>query len=73
MITLNLHRGVTLMKGHGGYSKEEKDVLICVVSRFELQRLKQIVKQCDKHAFVTVTDTYDIMGNYFRNTPVFDD
>ena len=72
-ITRKLHRGVTMMKGQGAYSKEEKDVLICVVSRFELQRLKQIIGQCDPHAFVSVSDTYDIMGNYSRNTPVFDD
>ncbi len=72
-ITQKIHRGITMMKGHGGYSKQEKDVLICVVSRFELQRLKQIVRECDKHAFVTVTDTYDVVGNYFRNMPVLDD
>lgn len=72
-LTQKLHRGVTMMKGQGAYSKQDKDVLICVVSRFELQKLKQIVKECDNHAFVTVTDTYDIMGKYFRNTPVFDD
>ncbi len=61
-----LGRGVTLIKGRGGYSHEEKDVLICVVSRFELIALKEIIKKIDPDAFAFINDVHDVMGLFPR-------
>ena len=46
--------GVTYLKGVGGYSKAEKTVIYCVVSRLELAKMKEIIKNIDTNAFITI-------------------
>ncbi len=60
-----LERGVTVLKGTGSFSGLEKDILYCVVSRNEIIRLKTIVEKIDHHAFVTVNDVQDVIGEGF--------
>ena len=38
----DLDRGVTLFKGKGMYTKEEKDVLLCVVNRSQFAKSQRI-------------------------------
>ena len=57
-------RGVTVLRGVGGYTHQPKDVLFCVVSRFELAVLKDIVRETDPHAFVCINETYEVMGSF---------
>lgn len=61
-IAHDMDRGVTLIKGKGGYTGDHKDVLYCVVSRNEIFRLKNMVNQVDPHAFVTVSDVHEVLG-----------
>lgn len=61
-----LGRGVTIMKGIGGYSHEEKDVLMCVISRFELAMLKELIRETDPQAFASINEVYDVMGAFPR-------
>lgn len=63
----NLGRGVTLLEGYGGYTKERKEIIYCVVSRVELFRLKKIIKGIDEKAFVTVTEVSEALGEGFQN------
>ncbi len=60
-----LGRGVTLLKGKGMYSKEKKDVLLCVVPRAQFTRVKDIVKEFDPYAFVMVSEMYEVLGEGF--------
>lgn len=55
-------RGLTVMRGLGGYTHMPKDVLFCVVSRFELAAVKDIVAETDPHAFVCINEAYEVMG-----------
>ena len=63
-------RGVTMMRGLGGYTHQPKDVLFCVVSRFELAALKDIVRDTDPHAFVCINESYEVMGSFPKKPPV---
>ncbi|OEF99018.1 hypothetical protein BHF71_10180 [Vulcanibacillus modesticaldus] len=65
-IMKEMDRGATLLKGKGGYTGSEKEVLYCVVSRNELTRLKSIVHSIDKRAFVVVNDVHDVLGEGFE-------
>ena len=47
-----LERGVTALSGKGMYSGTEKQVLLCVVNRFETMQLRRIVFSIDPSAFV---------------------
>jgi len=64
-ITAEMDRGVTVLTGTGHYSKESRSVLYCVVGRNEIVRLKNIITSIDPHAFVSVTDVHDVMGEGF--------
>jgi uncharacterized membrane-anchored protein YitT (DUF2179 family) len=60
-----MERGVTVLKGQGSYTKRERDVLYCVVAKNELTRLKSVITSVDPHAFVAVSDVYDVLGEGF--------
>lgn len=64
-LMVELGRGVTLLKGRGMYSKENKDVLLCVVPRSQFSRVKDIVKEFDPYAFVMVSEMYEVLGEGF--------
>lgn len=58
-------RGLTILNGHGYYSREEKDVLYVVVAKTQVTRAKRIIKKIDKNAFFVIHDVRDVYGNGF--------
>ncbi|QIH78492.1 DUF2179 domain-containing protein [Macrococcoides canis] len=60
-----LERGVTIISAHGHYSKTERPIIYCVVPRNEITRLKQIINSIDPHAFVSLLDVHDVLGEGF--------
>ena len=74
MIVTNEHdrlgRGVTLLHGQGGYTGEAKEVLYCVVTRLEVDKLKEIVLEKDENAFVTINAVHDIVGGRFKKKAI---
>ena len=65
-----LGRGVTLLHGAGGYTGESKEVLYCVVTRLEVDKLKEIVLEKDENAFVTINAVHDIIGGRFKKKAI---
>lgn len=65
-----LGRGVTLLHGAGGYTGESKEVLYCVVTRLEVDKLKEIVLDKDENAFVTINAVHDIVGGRFKKKSI---
>ncbi|MBE5794178.1 MAG: YitT family protein [Clostridiales bacterium] len=61
-----LNRGVTVLDARGGFSGEERPVLLCVVSAQEVARLKLIVRRIDDKAFVFISDAHEVLGEGFR-------
>jgi uncharacterized membrane-anchored protein YitT (DUF2179 family) len=66
-ITKELDRGVTLMPAFGAYSGDHKTVVYCVVSRFEIRKLKSLVRLHDRKAFIVINDVHDVLGEGFRD------
>jgi uncharacterized membrane-anchored protein YitT (DUF2179 family) len=64
-ITEDLGRGVTVFKGYGHFTKTDREILYCVVGRTEIMRLKNIITAVDPHAFVSLTEVHDVMGEGF--------
>lgn len=60
-----MDRGVTILDGHGFYSKAKREMLYCVIGRNEIVRLKNIINSVDPHAFVSIVDVHDVMGEGF--------
>jgi len=57
---------VTYLKGIGGYSGQEKDLIYCVISRLEMPKMLEIIKEIDPKAFVSVVDVHEAYGGRFR-------
>lgn len=60
-----LGRGTTLIQARGGYSKEDTQMIYCVVTRLELAKLKSIVQSIDERAFIAIESVSDVMGGNF--------
>jgi len=61
----NMGRGVSIIKAFGGYSGEEKTVLICALSRRQTMDFKRMIKILEPKAFAIITDAEEIMGEGF--------
>ena len=58
-------RGLTILNGHGYYTREEKDVLYVVISKTQVSRAKRIIKNIDENAFLVIHDFRDVYGHGF--------
>ena len=65
-ITQTLERGVTILQGRGGYTGEERLVLYCVVTRSEVNQLKELVHEADPAAFMVIGTAHEALGEGFR-------
>ena len=61
----DLDRGVTILKAQGGYSKTDKDVLLCACFDNQTHKLIKKIKSVDENAFFIVTQSKQILGNGF--------
>ncbi len=57
---------VTYLQGIGGYTGQDKDLIYCVISRLELPKMIDIIKEIDPKAFVSVVDVHEVYGGRFR-------
>ncbi|MGD9229061.1 MAG: YitT family protein [Desulfobacterales bacterium] len=64
-----LQRGVTIVRGQGGYSGRQLHILYSVVTFTELSRFKELIRKVDPKAFVVVTETLEVMGRRIGNQP----
>lgn len=64
-ILIKLNRGATLLSGRGAYTQTPLDVIYCVVSLFELAKLKDLVKAIDPKAFLIINETQEVIGKGF--------
>jgi len=69
-ITKRLGRGVTYLHGEGSYSGEDKRVILCVYTRLEETKLKDIIKEFDPQAFFISTDVTSVRGGRFKKQDI---
>lgn len=62
----NLNRGITFLYGEGAYTKKNRKVLYCVVTLHQLPLLKQIVRETDVEAFISILDVSEVEGRGFK-------
>jgi uncharacterized membrane-anchored protein YitT (DUF2179 family) len=61
-----LERGVTILSGTGGYTSADRPVLYCVITRAEVNQLKQLVKEIDPKAFMVIGVAHEALGEGFK-------
>lgn len=65
-IMKELDISVTYMKTTGGYSKQEKILTYCVVNKFDMPKLKEVVHGVDPKAFIVTEDVHEVEGVRFK-------
>ncbi|MCL2343284.1 MAG: YitT family protein [Firmicutes bacterium] len=66
-ITQKLVRGVTLLRGEGGWSHREKGVILCAIKPQQITELRRLVSGIDEEAFVIVSDAREVFGKGFMS------
>ncbi|MBQ1342165.1 MAG: YitT family protein [Erysipelotrichaceae bacterium] len=64
-IHIDLFRGTTILQGRGGYTEQERDIILTVVSKSQYMKLSHFVEKTDPYAFVIVSDAKEIKGEGF--------
>ena len=54
--------GITYIYGQGGYSKTDKKIIYCIISRLEMSNMKDVVKSIDPRALISVVDVHEAYG-----------
>lgn len=61
-----LERGVTILPGTGAYTGQPRPVLYIVITRSEVNQLKQLVREIDPRAFMVIGQAHEALGEGFR-------
>ncbi len=66
-IHMEIDRTATKIDVVGTYTKQEKDMLVCVVNKKEIPKLKEAIEEIDEDAFVIITNVTEAIGEGFKN------
>ena len=61
MISEEFKIGMTMTEAQGYYSNERKTILYAVVNRFQIVKIKALIKSIDPDAYVTITPVSDLL------------
>lgn len=62
-----LDRSATLYQAKGAYSNVPKEIIVTVLDRGSFVRLKNFMKDTDPTAFITVNETYEVLGEGYKD------
>lgn len=66
-IQAKLVRGITTVPAKGAYTNETKDMMVIVITRYELFELERIIKEVDPKAFTNIIETAGVVGLFRRD------
>lgn len=61
-----IDRGATYLQAMGAYTKQKREMLLCIVNTNEVSELKEIVYSHDPNAFIMITDAHEVIGEGFH-------
>ena len=64
-IQQKLVRGITIVPAKGAFTNESREMLIIVITRYELYELEKVIKSIDTNAFTNIIETASVIG-FFR-------
>ena len=65
-LTAMSSRGVTLFEAKGGYTMENKKVLMCALKENEIENFQKSILKIDSKAFIIFSESQQIIGKGFR-------
>ncbi len=65
-IMKNLDKSVTYLNAEGGYSGAKSKMIYCVITKLEIQKIKDIVNSIDSSAFIAIENVHDVEGKRYK-------
>lgn len=69
-ISEQLGRGSTYLYGEGSYSGADKRIIMCVFTRLEETKMKDIIREIDPNAFIISHEVSDVRGGRFKKKDI---
>ncbi len=66
-IVHELHRGATIYKAEGAFTHKQEEVISTVLSRRQAIKLRAFIRNVDRAAFITISNTSETIGKGFRS------
>lgn len=66
----DLDRGVTKWRGKGAYTEDDVNIMMTLVSKYEVGHLKSVVLEQDPHAFIMISEGENIVGNFKQHMQI---
>ena len=66
-ISTALGRGATVFKSEGGFTKEERCTIMCLLNPRQVVTLKRYLSKCFPRTFMTVSEASEVLGNGFKH------
>ena len=64
-ILSQVDRGVTMLHGTGGYSGDETEIIMSIVSNYELPKIEQLARSIDPACFMIISQVNEVWGRGF--------
>lgn len=65
-VFINARKGITVLKGEGGYLSEPQRVILCVATPHDCGELQKEIKEADEKALIIITDASKVSGKGFE-------
>ena len=62
-----IDRGCTVLHGEGGYRRESAEVILSVVSNYELPRIERLAREIDPTCFMIISRVSEVWGRGFSH------
>ena len=66
-IHAKLIRGITLVPARGAFTNEDKEMMMIVITRYELYDIQHIINNVDPHAFTNIVETSSVLGVFRKD------
>lgn len=61
-----IERGATILHGHGSYTKQDKEIVMCACNNKQMYIIKKMIKEVDEKAFIVVLESNEVVGEGFK-------
>jgi len=66
LLVSKTNHGVTISSGKGAYSGKSKDILQTIISSYELNKFRLLIREIDNDAFISVSTVKKVVGNFTK-------
>ena len=60
-----MDRGCTMLHGQGGYLQQDTELILSIVSNYELPKIQQLAREIDPNCFVIISQVTEVWGRGF--------